>query len=120
MMSAVARHEDRNRMSASAVAACMAPLLFRPLLSGECQLSIVAALDSDPTMHVEDADGAAAQIFAATQAANQANTMTLFLLEHLEDIFVSAERTSGQPSKDMKTQWSSHFRLWLIESACLS
>ena len=88
MMRTVARHEDKNRMSGSAVSACMAPLLFRPLLSGECQLSIAASLDSDPMMHADDGDGAAAQILAATQAANQANAMTLFMLENLDAIFV--------------------------------
>ncbi|KVI08110.1 Pleckstrin homology domain-containing protein [Cynara cardunculus var. scolymus] len=38
MMHTVSMHTSENRMTASAVAACMAPLLLRPLLAGECEL----------------------------------------------------------------------------------
>ncbi|CAM0873244.1 unnamed protein product [Alopecurus aequalis] len=38
MMYTVASHTAENRMTASAVAACMAPLLLRPLLAGECEM----------------------------------------------------------------------------------
>ncbi|KAJ8748089.1 hypothetical protein K2173_004092 [Erythroxylum novogranatense] len=38
MMQAVASNKAVNRMSTSAVAACMAPLLLRPLLAGDCEI----------------------------------------------------------------------------------
>ncbi|KAM7274524.1 hypothetical protein ACFE04_016390 [Oxalis oulophora] len=38
MMQVVASHKAVNRMSTSAVAACMAPLLLRPLLVGDCEI----------------------------------------------------------------------------------
>ncbi|RVX20137.1 Rho GTPase-activating protein 6 [Vitis vinifera] len=38
MMHAISSHASENRMTPPAVAACMAPLLLRPLLAGECEL----------------------------------------------------------------------------------
>ena len=38
MMQTVASHKAENRMSTSAVAACMAPLLLRPLMAGDCEI----------------------------------------------------------------------------------
>ncbi|KAH9797481.1 putative LRR receptor-like serine/threonine-protein kinase RFK1 [Citrus sinensis] len=38
IMQAVASSKNQNRMSTSTVAACMAPLLLRPLLAGECEI----------------------------------------------------------------------------------
>ena len=37
-MQAVASHKSENRMSLSAVAACMAPLILRPLVAGNCEI----------------------------------------------------------------------------------
>ena len=38
MMQAVASHKAENKMSSSAVSACMAPLLLRALFLGECEI----------------------------------------------------------------------------------
>lgn len=38
MMHIVSLNNSENRMTPSAVAACMGPLLLRPLLAGECEL----------------------------------------------------------------------------------
>lgn len=77
MMRAVAAHTHENRMSASAVAACMAPLLLRPLLAGEC------GLDDDSDISGDNA----AQLLAATAAANNAQSIVTTLLEDYQDIF---------------------------------
>jgi hypothetical protein len=75
MMRAVSAHAAQNRMTASAVAACMAPLLLRPLLTGECELDD----NSDVTADNE--------LLAATAAANNAVAILTMLLEDYDSIF---------------------------------
>ncbi|CAI5958762.1 unnamed protein product [Closterium sp. NIES-64] len=84
-MIAITNNESINRMNASAVAACMAPLLFRPLFSGELQASSKGDDDGE-----DGAAAAAAQIMALTMAANQAQTMTIYLMENIDKVFVCA------------------------------
>lgn len=64
-------------MTASAVAACMAPLLLRPLLAGECEMDEVFDMDGDDS----------AQLLAAANAANSAQGIVATLLEEYEIIF---------------------------------
>lgn len=64
-------------MTASAVAACMAPLLLRPLLAGECEMDEVFDMDGDDS----------AQLLAAANAANSAQGIVVTLLEEYEGIF---------------------------------
>ncbi|CAM6128714.1 unnamed protein product [Calypogeia fissa] len=77
MMRAVASHTAENRMTPSAVAACMAPLLLRPLLAGECGLDDESDISGDN----------AAQLLAATTAANNAQAIVTTLLEEYDNIF---------------------------------
>jgi len=77
MMRAVSAHAAQNRMTASAVAACMAPLLLCPLLAGECELDD----NSDVTADNET------QLLAATAAANNAVAILTTLLEDYDSIF---------------------------------
>ncbi|CAK8538653.1 unnamed protein product [Lathyrus sativus] len=77
MMHTIASHSNENRMTASAVAACMAPLLLRPLLAGECELE-------------DEFDGSgdsSAQLLAAANAANNAQAIITTLLEEYENVF---------------------------------
>ncbi|KAL5219020.1 hypothetical protein ABZP36_019704 [Zizania latifolia] len=77
MMYTVASHTSENRMTASAVAACMAPLLLRPLLAGECEMDEVFDMDGDDS----------AQLLAAANAANSAQGIVTTFLEEYESIF---------------------------------
>ncbi|KAG0478811.1 hypothetical protein HPP92_013530 [Vanilla planifolia] len=77
MMHTIASHTAENRMTSSAVAACMAPLLLRPLLAGECELED----DFDAS-----GDGSS-QLLAAANAANNAQAITATLLEEFGNIF---------------------------------
>ncbi|THG17884.1 hypothetical protein TEA_019482 [Camellia sinensis var. sinensis] len=77
MMQTVASHKTENRMSSSAVAACMAPLLLRPLLSGDCELENDFDVGGDGSM----------QLLQAAAAANHAQAIVITLLEEYEDIF---------------------------------
>ena len=77
MMHIIASNSSDNRMSSSAVAACMAPLLLRPLLAGECEF------DDDFDMNGENS----AQLLAAANAANNAQAIIATLLEEYENIF---------------------------------
>ncbi|KAK9154647.1 hypothetical protein Sjap_002127 [Stephania japonica] len=77
MMHTVAAHSSENRMSPSAVAACMAPLLLRPLLAGECELEDEFDMNGDSS----------AQLLAAANAANNAQAIITALLEEYESIF---------------------------------
>ncbi|KAM3313019.1 hypothetical protein ACQJBY_032630 [Aegilops geniculata] len=77
MMYIVASHTMENRMTASAVAACMAPLLLRPLLAGECEMDEVFDVDGDDSV----------QLLAAANAANSAQGIVATLLEEYEIIF---------------------------------
>ncbi|XP_030528466.1 rho GTPase-activating protein REN1 [Rhodamnia argentea] len=77
MMQTVASHMAENRMSSSAVAACMAPLLLRPLLAGDCELE-----------HDFDVGGdGSAQLLQAAAAANHAQAIVITLLEEYGKIF---------------------------------
>ncbi|VAH42900.1 unnamed protein product [Triticum turgidum subsp. durum] len=77
MMYTVASHTTENRMTPSAVAACMAPLLLRPLLAGECEM------EDD----IDMSDDSSAQLIAAANAANNAQCIVTTLLEEYESIF---------------------------------
>ncbi|ONM57634.1 Rho GTPase-activating protein 7 [Zea mays] len=77
MMHTVASHTSENRMTASAVGACMASLLLRPLLAGECEMDEVFDMDGDDS----------AQLLAAANAANSAQGIVVTLLEEYEGIF---------------------------------
>ncbi|KAL5210233.1 hypothetical protein ABZP36_005856 [Zizania latifolia] len=77
MMYTVASYTSENRMTASAVAACMAPLLLRPLLAGECEMDEVFDMDGDDST----------QLLAAANAANSAQGIVTTLLEEYESIF---------------------------------
>jgi len=77
MMHTISSYSSDNRMTPSAVAACMAPLLLRPLLAGECEL------DDDFDMNGDNS----AQLLAAANAANNAQAIIATLLEEYENIF---------------------------------
>ena len=77
MMHTIASHSSENRMNPSAVAACMAPLLLRPLLAGECELEDEFDVNGDSS----------AQLIAAANAANNAQAIITNLLEEYENIF---------------------------------
>jgi len=78
MMLSVASHKSVNRMSVSAVAACMSPLLLRPLLAGECQLE---------NTHMDVAGDGSLQLLQAAAAANHAQAIVILLLEEYKNIF---------------------------------
>lgn len=77
MMHIISSHSHENRMTPSAVAACMAPLLLRPLLAGECELDDDFDINGDSS----------AQLLAAANAANNAQAIITTLLEEYENIF---------------------------------
>ncbi|XP_023001914.1 rho GTPase-activating protein REN1 isoform X2 [Cucurbita maxima] len=77
MMQAVASHKAENRMSSSAVAACMAPLLLRPLLAGECEIETDFDVGGDGSI----------QLLRAAAAANHAQAIVITLLEEYGKIF---------------------------------
>ncbi|KAK7300246.1 hypothetical protein RJT34_11087 [Clitoria ternatea] len=77
MMHTIGSHSQENRMTPSAVAACMAPLLLRPLLAGECELEDEFDVSGDSS----------AQLLAAANAANNAQAIITILLEEYENIF---------------------------------
>ncbi|CAH9067148.1 unnamed protein product [Cuscuta epithymum] len=77
MMKHVVSHKNENRMSTSAVAACMAPLLLRPLLSGECELEHSFDMGGDGSI----------QLLQAAAAANHAQAIVITLLEEYDSIF---------------------------------
>ncbi|CAE6097538.1 unnamed protein product [Arabidopsis arenosa] len=70
MMHTITSHSSENRMTSSAVAACMSPLLLRPLLAGECDLEGFDSLGDN-----------SAQLLAAANAANNAQAIVTALLE---------------------------------------
>lgn len=91
MMRTVAAHTAENRMTAPAVAACMAPLLLRPLLTGECGLEDDSDISGDNS----------AQLLAAAAAANCAQAIITTLLEEYDDVFEDDEVQHSPPSPDM-------------------
>ncbi|KAJ0940087.1 putative Rho GTPase activation protein [Helianthus annuus] len=84
MMEAVADNKNVNRMSVSAVAACMAPLLLRPILACECNL------DSQFSMGGDQSD----QLMQAAAAANHAQAIVITLLEEYDNIFGEGDMLS--------------------------
>ncbi|XP_072983667.1 rho GTPase-activating protein 7 isoform X1 [Typha latifolia] len=95
MMHAIASHTAENRMTPSAVAACMAPLLLRPLLAGECEMD-----DFDV-----NGDNSA-QLLAAANAANNAQAIITTLLEQYENIFDDDNLHSCSVSPDSQVEVS--------------
>ena len=77
MMQTVASNKTENRMSSSAVAACMAPLLLRPLLSGDCEIENDFDVGGDGSI----------QLLQAAAAANHAQAIVITLLEAYDKIF---------------------------------
>ncbi|XP_057426982.1 rho GTPase-activating protein REN1-like isoform X2 [Lotus japonicus] len=77
MMQTVASRKTVNRMSSSAVAACMAPLLLRPLLAGECEIENDFDVGGDGSI----------QLLQAAAAANHAQAIVITLLEEYNTIF---------------------------------
>ncbi|KVI06755.1 Pleckstrin homology domain-containing protein [Cynara cardunculus var. scolymus] len=77
MMEAVAENKAVNRMSVSAVAACMSPLLLRPLLAGEVDLGKGSDMGSDGS----------GQLLQAAAAANHAQAIVIILIEEYDKIF---------------------------------
>ncbi|TYI39408.1 hypothetical protein ES332_A02G096400v1 [Gossypium tomentosum] len=77
MMQAVASNKTLNRMSSSAVAACMAPLILRPLVSGDCEIENDFKLGDDSSI----------QLLRAAAAANHAQAIVITLLEEYDKIF---------------------------------
>lgn len=62
MMQKVVSNKAENRMSCSAVAACMSPLLLRPLLAGDCECENDFNMEGDNSI----------QLMLAAAAANHA------------------------------------------------
>ncbi|XP_029126719.1 rho GTPase-activating protein REN1 isoform X3 [Cajanus cajan] len=98
MMQIVASRKTVNRMSSSAVAACMAPLLLRPLLAGECEIENDFDVGGDGSV----------QLLQAAAAANHAQAICITLLEEYSsifgegsvspDIYTDSEEDSGSES----------------------
>ncbi|XP_074279420.1 rho GTPase-activating protein REN1-like isoform X2 [Silene latifolia] len=78
MMQTVASNQTVNRMSTSAVAACMSPLLLRPLLAGDCELE---------NTHMDVAGDGSLQLLQAAAAANHAQAIIITLLDEYDNIF---------------------------------
>lgn len=76
-MQMVASRKAENRMSTSAVAACMAPLLLRPLLIGDCEIENDFDVGGDGSI----------QLLQAAAAANHAQAIVITLLEEYNSIF---------------------------------
>jgi len=77
MMQIVGSHKAVNRMSPSALAACMAPLLLRPLLLGECEVDSEFSMAGDGSF----------QLLQAAAAANHAQAIVIIMLEEYDKIF---------------------------------
>ncbi|XP_015691270.1 rho GTPase-activating protein REN1-like isoform X2 [Oryza brachyantha] len=92
MMQIVGSHKAVNRMSPSALAACMAPLLLRPLLLGECEI------DNDFSM----AGDGSFQLLQAAAAANHAQAIVIIMLEEYDQIF--DDLNDGSCSSDAYTE----------------
>ncbi|KAJ4790749.1 Rho GTPase activation protein (RhoGAP) with PH domain-containing protein [Rhynchospora pubera] len=90
MMHTVSSHTAENRMTPSAVAACMAPLLLRPLLAGECEMEDEFDASGDGS----------AQLLAAANAANNAQAIITTLLEEYENVFDDENLLRCSPSPD--------------------
>ncbi|XP_059636378.1 rho GTPase-activating protein REN1 [Cornus florida] len=95
MMQTVASHKAENRMSSSAVAACMAPLLLRPLLAGDCELENDFNVGGDGSV----------QLLQAAAAANHAQAIVVTLLEEYDNIFGEGSM-SPEPYTDSEVSGS--------------
>ncbi|XP_044510610.1 rho GTPase-activating protein REN1 isoform X2 [Mangifera indica] len=90
MMRTVSSNKTVNRMSTSAVAACMAPLLLRPLLAGDCEI------ESDFDVGVDSS----VQLLQAAAAANHAQAIVITLLEEYDNIFGEGSLSPGLYSEE--------------------
>lgn len=86
MMQTIASHKAVNRMSCSAVAACMAPLLLRPLLAGDCEIDNDFNVGGDNSV----------QLLQAAAAANHAQAIVITLLEEYDNIFGVGSKPSNK------------------------
>ncbi|XP_073291932.1 rho GTPase-activating protein 7-like isoform X2 [Primulina huaijiensis] len=93
MMHSISSHASENRMTPSAVAACMAPLLLRPLLAGECELEDDYDINGDNS----------SQLLAAANAANNAQAIITTLLEEFDNIFYDDNLHRCSISADSQT-----------------
>ncbi|XP_072991261.1 rho GTPase-activating protein 7-like isoform X3 [Typha latifolia] len=94
MMLTVAAHKSVNRMTLSALAACMAPLLLRPLLAGDCELEDDFNMGGDGSI----------QLLQAAAAANHAQAIVIILLEEHEKIFDENHLQEGSLSSELYTE----------------
>ncbi|CAN8325792.1 unnamed protein product [Cochlearia groenlandica] len=85
MMQIVASNKTVNRMNTNAVAACMAPILLRPLLSGDCEVENDFDVGGDGSM----------QLLQAAAAANHAQAIVITLLEEYDTIFGEGSLSAG-------------------------
>ncbi|KAJ4913083.1 Rho GTPase activation protein (RhoGAP) with PH domain [Raphanus sativus] len=85
MMQVVASNKNVNRMNTNAVAACMAPLLLRPLLAGDCEIENDFDVGGDGSM----------QLLQAAAAANHAQAIVITLLEEYASIFGEGSLSPG-------------------------
>ncbi|CBI19246.3 unnamed protein product, partial [Vitis vinifera] len=102
MMQTVASHKAENRMSSSAVSACMAPLLLRPLLAGDCELENDFDVGGDGS----------AQLLQAAAAANHAQAIVITLLEEYNNMFggfISFYVNKGHMTRFLLDMW-----LWSV------
>jgi RhoGAP domain len=83
MMLEVAAHKAENRMTLQALAACMAPLLLRPLVGGPLVGGRVDGDFSNPA----NGPGDSFQLLQAAAAANSAQNIVIILLEEFDHIF---------------------------------
>ncbi|KAH9623569.1 hypothetical protein KSS87_013173, partial [Heliosperma pusillum] len=91
MMQTVASNQTVNRMSTSAVAACMSPLLLRPLLAGDCELE---------NTHMDVAGDGSLQLLQAAAAANHAQAIIITLLDEYDNIFGASRSSSFSKSSE--------------------
>ncbi|RWW78714.1 hypothetical protein BHE74_00013051, partial [Ensete ventricosum] len=91
MMQTVASHKTQNRMSVSALAACMAPLLLRPLLAGDCEFEDDFNMGGDGSI----------QLLKAAAAANHAQAIIIILLEKYDIIFDEDLLHEGSMSSEL-------------------
>lgn len=77
MMQKIVSNKAENRMSCSAVAACMAPLLLRPLLAGDCEIENDFDVGGDNSL----------QLLQAAAAANHAQVIVITLLDEYDKFF---------------------------------
>ncbi|KVH99701.1 Pleckstrin homology domain-containing protein, partial [Cynara cardunculus var. scolymus] len=104
-MQAVAENKDVNRMSVPAVAACMSPLLLRPLLAGEVEL--------ENEFNIGDGS---AQLMQAAAAANHAQAIIITLLEEYDNIFGAKKKTSIENVDVIAEERDEIFRLEALKA----